>query len=191
MKFEGKDWVDAYLAHGLDIHNRRVWLVGDIEEDSVLSAIKGLYLMDTISDDPCELFINTYGGDMTEAHALYDIIHTLNCDVHTFAFGKCMSAGPLLFACGKKGHRWVAPHAEFMMHDYSATISGLSAEMKVEFDYTETINKERLRLLAKHSNKTFRFWRGICDRKLDVFFTAEDAIEWGLADHIWLQKGDE
>lgn len=190
VKIEGKDWVDAYLDHGIDIQNRRVWLVGDVEEDSILNAIKGLYLMDTISDEPCELFISTYGGDMTEAHALYDIIHTLGCAVHTFAFGKCMSAGPLLFACGDKGHRWVAPHAEFMMHDYTSTISGLAATLKIELDYAEKINKERLRLLAHHSNKTYQFWRGLCNRKTDVYFSADDAIDWGIADQVWVERGD-
>lgn len=184
-----KDWVDAYFEHGVDIDNRRVWIVGEITEDSILTAVKGLYLMDTIDPkEPCEMFISSIGGDVTETHALYDIINTISCPVWSFAFGKCMSAAPLLLAAGEKGHRWVAPHAEFMLHDYSIELDGKGLDIKAHLQQTERVNEENLRLLTKHSTKSYRFWKALCQRKTDVYFTAEQAIQWGLADSVWNER---
>lgn len=183
-----KDWVDAYFEHGIDIDNRRVWFVGDIDQETVITAIKGLYLMDTISDEPCEMFISSYGGDITEAHSLYDILGTVRCPVHTFAFGKCMSAAPLLLAAGEKGQRWVAPHAEFMAHDFSTNLDGKGADLRSDLEWTEKINEKRLRLLAKNSSKPYTFWKRLSTKKTDFYFSADDAVEWGLADHIWNER---
>jgi ATP-dependent Clp protease protease subunit len=187
-----KDWVDAYFEHGVDIQNRRVWFVGDIEEDSVMAAIKGLYLMDSMGTDPLEIFISSYGGDLTEAHALYDVMGTLKCAVHTFAFGKCMSAAPLILAAGEPGHRWVAPHAEFMAHDWAASFEGKAGDIKADYDWGIKVNEIRLKLLTKHSSKTIAHWRKLCNLKTDYFFTADQAIEWGLADQVWNERqGDD
>jgi ATP-dependent Clp protease protease subunit len=186
-----KDWVDAYFDHGVDIQNRRVWFVGDIKEESVMSAIKGLYLMDSMGDDPLEIFISSYGGDMTEAHALYDVMGTLKCPVHTFAFGKCMSAAPLILAAGEPGSRWVAPHAEFMAHDWSCEFEGKAADIKADYDQGMRTNEIRLELLALHSNKPKAHWKKVSTMKTDHFFNADQAIEWGLADHIWNERQGE
>ena len=73
-----KDWVEAYFNYGVDVANRRLF-IGEIDEDKILAAVKGLYLMDTMSRDPCEMFISSYGGSVHEALALYDIMHTVKC----------------------------------------------------------------------------------------------------------------
>ena len=187
-KFE-KDWVDAYFEHGIDIANRRVFLTGDISEDSIGAAIKGLYLMETNdSESPVEVFINSFGGEVYEALALYDIINTVSCPVYTFGFGKCMSAAPLLLAAGEPGHRWVAPHAMFMAHDISTETGGKLSFIEGEVSHVRVLNELRLRLMAKLSNRDYKFWSTRSRKAVDFYFTADEAIEWGLADHIWVEK---
>lgn len=183
-----KDWVDAYFEHGVDIVNRRVF-IGDIDEHSVDAAIKGLYLMETVSQDkPCEMFISSYGGTIYDALALYDIINTLSCPVYTFAYGKCMSAAPLLLAAGTPGHRWVAPHVAFMHHDWADELSGKGAQLEADIKHNETTGKMWTNALATHSNKDFKWWHIRGKKAADFYFSADEAIEWGLADHIWVEK---
>jgi len=187
MKID-KDWVEAYFQHGIDIVNRRVFL-GDIEQDTVDAAIKGMYLMETSdSVTPIELFISSYGGSIYDALALYDIMQTIKCPIHTFAYGKCMSAAPLLLAAGEPGHRWVAAHTFFMHHDGASGMEGKTTALKAEMKHLEQLDKAWTELFAKLSNKTFKWWDDRSKRSGDFFFSADEAIEWGLADSIWSER---
>ena len=182
------EWVEAYFDNGVDIANRRVF-VGDIDEKTIDFAIKGLYLMETESDTkPCEMFISSYGGNIYDALALYDIMNTLSCPVHTFAYGKCMSAAPLLLAAGCPGQRWVAPHVSFMHHDWNDELEGKGAELQAAVKHNEHLGAMWTGLLAKHTEKDFRWWDHRAKKSADFYFSAEEALEWGLADSIWVQK---
>ena len=187
MKID-KDWVDAYFNHGVDVANRRLFL-GDIDHESVDAAIKGMYLMETADPKkPIELFISSYGGTVYDALALYDIMQTLQCPIHTFAYGKCMSAAPLLLAAGEPGHRWVAAHVSFMHHDWSDDLEGKGTALREGVRHSEKLGQMWTRLLADISNKTFKWWDDRGKRAADFYFSADEAIEWGLADAVWSER---
>lgn len=183
-----KDWVDAYFDHGVDVANRRVF-IGEINEETIGAVIKGLYLMETIDDSkPCEMFISSYGGSVYDALALYDIMNTMTCPIHTFAYGKCMSAAPLLLAAGEKDHRWVAPHVAMMTHDWLDELEGRGTQLAAGVKHGEDLARTWNRLIAQHSNKDFAFWQRLSKKNADYYFTADDAIEFGIADQIWSEK---
>lgn len=183
-----KEWVDAYFEHGVDIVNRRVF-IGDIDSESVDKVIKGLYLMETASKtEPCEMFISSYGGTIYDALALYDIMKTMQCPIHTFAYSKCMSAAPLLLAAGEPGHRWVAAHVSLMHHDWSDEMEGRGVKLREDVKHSEELGKQWTHLLAKHSSKDFKWWDLRGKKASDFYFSANDAIEWGIADAIWSEK---
>lgn len=182
------DVLQALFEYGVDVDNRRVWLVGEITEASGYNAIKGLYLLDTIADKPVELFINSPGGDVVEALAVYDIVQTLRCPVWTFAFGKCESAAPLLLAMGEPGHRWVADNVELMVHNYSSEMDGKGSDLRAFVQQSEAVFDRYLELLAKHAKKNLPFWRGLVRKTHDAYFDSEQAIEWGLADSVWRER---
>ena len=187
MAFDEK-WVEAYFNHGVDIVNRRVFL-GDIDSESVGVATKAIYLMETESkENPCEIFISSYGGTLYDALALYDIFNTVSCTIRTFAYGKCMSAAPILLAAGEPGQRWVSPHAAFMFHDLSDELSGKATDLQAAVRHDMKLADTWMHLMAKHSTKTFKWWRERANRAADFYFSADEAIEWGLADHIWVEK---
>jgi len=182
------DWVDAYFDHGIDVENRRVF-IGDITDESVGCAIKGLYLMETASrEEPCEMFISSYGGSIYDALALYDVMNTLTCPIHTFAYGKCMSAAPLLLAAGTVGQRWVSPHVAFMHHDWADDIAGKGMELQAAVKHSEDMGKTWTKLLAEHSTKSFKWWDDRGKRPADFYFSSDESLKWGLADEIWVQK---
>ncbi len=183
-----KEFVDAYFDHGVDVTNRRVF-INDITEETISVAVKALYLMETESEDtPCEIFINSGGGDIYECLAFYDIMNTVCCPVHTFGYGKIMSASILLLAAGTPGSRWCAPNTSFMTHDYSVDLSGKGAALRVDMKHNEELNKRWLQLLANHSKRDFRFWKNKSEKVGDSYFDVDEALEFGLADHIWSEK---
>ena len=183
------DIAGAYFERGLDLVNRRVFLVGELETDSISNAVKSLYFLETASKTkPVELFINSTGGDIVESLALYDIINTLQCPIHTFAFGSCMSAAPLILAAGNKGDRWVAPNAQFMCHDWGGEVEDRGANLKSMVKWYEYTDDAWINALTPNTSKDKRFWRGFRTKTSDTFFTAQQAIDWGIADHIWSEK---
>lgn len=183
-----KDWVEAYFDFGVDVINRRIF-VGDVEPDSINAAIKGLYLMETESKEkPCDIFISSDGGSVYEALALYDIINCIKCPVNTFAYGRCMSASVLLLAAGVPGQRWVSPNVAFMHHDWSAEIQGKGGDLATTVKHFEEVSTTWTKLLAKHSSKDFKWWNSRAKKQEDFYFGSKEALEWGLADNIWLEK---
>lgn len=184
-----REWVEAYFSYGIDITNRRVFLDSDIEDDSASPVIKGLYLMETISKtEPIEMFISSYGGIVYESLAIYDIMHTISCPIHTFGYGKIMSAAILLIAAGEKDQRWLSPNAALMHHDWSADFEGKNLEIASAYKHQEDIGRKWISLLADHTNQTKQWWTRQAKKPADFYFTAEEALEWGVADHTWVEK---
>ena len=183
------DILTAALEHGVDVKGRRIFLHGSVEEDSIGSAIRGLYLLSDMSKEPIELYVSSYGGELDEAFALHDVTRTIKAPVHTVALGKCMSAAPVLVACGQTGYRWVAEHTTFMLHDCSLDeIEGHPSQVLAHAESAREQMRTMARLLAKYSKKEARFWSRIFSSKNDRFFTANEAIEWGLVDQVWSEK---
>jgi ATP-dependent Clp protease protease subunit len=178
------------LEYGLDIKGRRVFLHGDIDGDIIGKTIRGLYLLNDLSpEQPIELYVSSYGGELDEAFALHDVTRTIEAPVHTVALGKCMSAAPLLVACGQKGKRWASENCQFMMHDCALEIDEGSPTFITA--YIEAARAQMARyaeLLAKYTDKPKSHWKRFFQMRSDKFFSAEDAMEWGLIDQIWSEK---
>lgn len=184
------DELDAALEHGVDVKGRRIFLHGDVEEENIAVAIRGMYLLADLSADPIELFIASYGGLVDDAFALHDVTRTIKVPVHTVALGKCQSAAPLLVACGHRGERYGSENCEFMVHDASIEIKEDHSPAQLAA-YAEVI-KARVarmdRLLAKYTKMPYRHWSRLSKSKTDHYFSADEALKWGLIDQIWSEK---
>lgn len=182
------DELTAALEMGVDIKGRRIFLHGGVDEASIGIAIRALYLMED-SKDPIELFVASYGGDLDEAFALHDVTRTIKVPVHTVALGKCMSAAPLLVACGQKGERYASENCQFMMHDCSLDVpDGSPTYIDAHVKAARAQMVRYAELLAKYTNKPKSHWTRFFQMRSDKFFSAEEAQEWGLIDSIWAEK---
>ena len=182
--------IEAVLEYGVNIPGRRIFLHGDVDEDSISKAISGLYLLDTLSDEKVELFVSSYGGSLDDAFALHDVTRTIRCHVETVALGKCQSAAPMLVACGQKGARYATENTSFMLHDAKVSFDEDESAANVEAwaKTTQEAMDRYAKLLGRYSKKTPAFWRGLFKSKADRFFGADEALEWGLVDAIWSEK---
>lgn len=183
--------IETAIGHGIDIAGRRIFLHGDVDEGAISKAIRGLYLLADVDQSPIDLYVCSYGGDLDEVFALHDVTRTIAAPIHTIALGKCQSAAPLLVACGEKGYRYASENVTFMLHDVS--ISDMP-------DHTSPIYLDRFadaarkqmatyaRLLATYTKKPAAHWAMIFAGKSDRYFTAEQAVAWGLVDQVWSEK---
>jgi len=184
-----KDRVEIALEYGVDVRGRRIFLHGDVDEEIIGYAIRGLYLLSDISRDPVELFICSYGGMIDDAFALHDVTRTISCPVHTIALGKCMSAAPILVACGEPGHRWASENTTFMLHDVAmSVIEDNPANIAVYAELGKDYSRRYAKLMASYTSKNVRHWATLSGGKTDRFFGAEKALEWGMIDAVWSEK---
>lgn len=170
---------------GVDLVHRQVWLHGEIDSASAGKAMRALTLLAQLSYDPVELLICSEGGDVEEAFGLVDVIRSLPIEVATVAFGKIMSAAPMILVAGEDGLREAGAHTQFMLHTISAVAAyeshqGLAGIAQV----TKELQGRYCDFLAERTTMPKAHWSRQMRLGRDVFFSAQTALDWGMIDAI-------
>ena len=170
---------------------RSMALFGEIEEERASEICVGLLLLSQKrSEDqqlkPMEFYISTYGGNADDMFAIYDMMNVAkqSCEVHTFGIGKVMSAGVLLLANGTPGKRKVGKHCRVMIHSCNAGQVGDIHNLKNEMQAIQHQQEQYINALVEVSSLTKRQLNRLLDRKVNVYLTAQEAIEYGIPDEI-------
>ena len=168
---------------------RSMALFGEIEEEKASDICVGLLMLSQKKDDelsPIDFYISTYGGNADDMFAIYDMMNMAknNCEVHTFGIGKVMSAGVLLLANGTPGHRSVGKHCRVMIHSCNAGSVGDIHNLKNEMEQIQHQQEQYINALVEVSSLSKRQLNRLLDRKVNVYLTAQEAIEYGIADKI-------
>jgi len=175
------DRVDAHL-HDNDIH----YLTGDIANENVTEAIKWI-LSANLNKKPkrtLKLYINSYGGDLYEAFALIDVMKNSYHHISTIGIGAVMSAGLLIFACGKAGERYIGKNTGIMNHQHSDAMESKMHDMRSQMKENNNCELRCLNLLREATGMSLADVRKKLNTPSDQYFTAKQMIENKLADHI-------
>ncbi|NCV64192.1 MAG: hypothetical protein EBW49_09845 [Betaproteobacteria bacterium] len=105
-------------------------------------------------------------------------------DISTIGIGKVMSAGVPLLAAGTKGKRFLAENARIMIHNASAGAAGIIPTMEEEINEFKNIQDMYIRLLSENTNMSEKKIRAMLKKKANIYLSAKQAIELGIADHI-------
>jgi ATP-dependent Clp protease, protease subunit len=164
--------------------NERIVFIGQ-EFDDQLANIVVAQLLHLQSEDPdkdISIYVNSPGGAMHAAFAIYDTMQYVKPDVQTICFGIAMSAGSLILAGGAQGKRMALPNSRILIHQPSAGFQGQSTD--VEIHAREVLeNRRRMEeIYARHTGKPIEQLHE--DMERDRFFTAEQASEYGLIDRV-------
>lgn len=176
-------WEDRIDSKLLD--NSTHFLIGEIDEDSVGKAIKWIaYENLDKSKRILTLYVNSHGGDLYQAFALIDMMKTSALPIRTVAVGSIMSAAFLIFACGTNGHRIVARNTGIMCHQYSDTPEGKHHDLRAQMDEGNRCNQRMLTILQQATNLPITKIKSKLLRESDVYLTAQEAVNLGIADSI-------
>lgn len=137
------------------------------------------------SEDPTKdisLYINSPGGSVTAELAIYDTIQYIKSDVQTICLGQAASMGALLLASGTAGKRYILPSARVMIHQPWGGVNGQVSDISIHARELLRIKKLSIEYFALHTGKSYETIASDIER--DFFFTAEEAVSYGLADHI-------
>ena len=135
---------------------------------------------------PIEVVISTNGGNADDMFAIYDAIRWIRntVDVETFGLGKVMSAGTLLLASGTKGKRKIGKHCRVMIHSVIGGSVGPMHQLDNEMKEVKAIQESYIRAICEETNLTERKLRALLKKKVNIYLTAEEAVEYGFADII-------
>ena len=173
----------AYDIYSRMLKEHIIFLVGPIEENMANLVVAQLLFLE--SEDPdreISLYINSPGGVVSAALAIYDTMQFIKPDVSTLCIGQAASAGSLLLCAGAAGKRKCLPHATVMIHQVLGGFQGQASDFEIhakEILYMKKIVNE---ILAKHTGQTVKKIEKDTDR--DNFLNAEEAVKYGLVDKI-------
>lgn len=171
---------------------RSIMFVGEVNEDRAADLISALLVLSQTKDpdaeraEPIKLYVSTYGGSADEMFGIYDVVNYCKkfCDIETIGLGKVMSAGTLMLASGTKGKRKLGRHCRVMIHAVNGGQVGDIHNLQNELEQTVGLQDSYIQALSNETNMTKRQIQTLINRKVNVYLTAEEAIEKGLADEI-------
>ena len=139
-----------------------------------------------INDDP-DSFLTSMDLDsdiVTSGMAMYDTMQYINPDVSTIVMGQAASMGSLLAQAGAAGKRFVLPKSRTMIHQPSGGARGMASDIAIQFEEINRMKKDLTEIYVHHNSKgkTYAEFEAGMDR--DNFLTAQEAVDWGLADEI-------
>jgi len=134
--------------------------------------------------------IDSPGGSIVSLMGIRDLIACSPKPVLTTVASCAASCGALLLALGTRGYRYASPNAMILIHEASTSTEGKTSEIMNEALYVEKLNDKLLDILAAHSNRSKDFYKKLINKNnnSDLFITPEQALEWGIVDHIAIPK---
>ena len=173
---------DDHLANQL-LAQRIIFLGTEVNDESAQRVCSQLLLL--AAEDPqadISLYINSPGGAVTAGLAIYDTMRLIPNDVATVATGFAASMGQVLLTVGSPGKRHALPNARIMMHQPSAGIGGTTADIAIQAENLEYMKRVIERINAERTGQPRETIERDSDR--DRWFTAEQALEYGMVDAI-------
>ncbi len=164
--------------------NERIVFIGQQIDDDIANLVVA-QLIHLESDDPdkdISIYVNSPGGSLHAGLAIYDAMQYVGPDVSTLCYGMAMSAGSLILAGGTEGKRCSLPNARILIHQPSSGFQGQSTD--IEIHAREILELRRLleEIYARHTGQSREQVHD--DMERDRFFSAEQALDYGLVDRI-------
>ena len=173
---------------GYDIYSRllkdRIIFLGEPIDDAVVNTVIAqlLFLDADNAKEDIKIYINSPGGSVTSAMALYDTIQHVKADVSTICIGQAASAAAVLLACGAKGKRFSLPNSRVLIHQVMGGVEGQQKDVEIQAREMMRIKNQINNILAKHTGQPVSKIEKDTDR--DYFMVAEEAKKYGIIDKI-------
>jgi ATP-dependent Clp protease protease subunit len=175
----------AFDIYSRLLKERIIFVTTSINDDvSSLVCAQLLFLQSEASDRDISMYINSPGGSITAGLAIYDTMQLSSCDISTFCIGFAGSMGTVLLAAGTKGKRYSLPNATIHYHPALITggLAGSAPDIEIHARELLRLQTRNLDILSHHTGTSVEQLRS--DFQRDRFFTAEQAEEYGLIDHV-------
>ena len=175
-----------------DIYSRllqeRIIFLGSDIEDNIANVVMAqmLHLDAEDSEKDIQLYINSPGGSVTSALAIYDTMQFIKSPVSSICIGQAASAAAVLLLAGEKGKRYSLPHARILLHQPSGGVQGTSMDVEIQTREIVRLRKLLNEIIAKHTGQDLK--KIDKDTERDFILTAADAKTYGIIDEVIEKK---
>jgi len=165
------------------LRERILFLEGEVRDEMANEIVRQLLLLS--AEDPVSdiyLYVNSPGGSVSAGMAIYDTMQFVPNDVATVGLGMCASMGQFLLTAGAANKRYALKHARVMMHQPLGGLGGVQSLVQKQAEQMLLIKRQMAELIAFHSGQPVE--RIIEDSEWEKWFSADEAKEYGIVDHV-------
>lgn len=156
------------------IESRIIFIDSEITDTLANAVIAQMLYLDSVSNSPINVYINSPGGYVHQGLAIWDVASRLSSPIHTYALGQCASMAAVLLLMGKK--RFGTKHARIMFHQVSGFEHGTIADIKIGFEESKYLQDSIFDIIKSNTNITdpeVRFQR-------DFWISSKEALTLGI-----------
>ena len=165
------------------LKDRIIFIDGEINDASAdLVGAQILFLESENPDKDISIYINSPGGSVTAGLAIYDTMKYVKCDIQTICMGQAASMAAILLAGGTKGKRYALPSSRVMIHQPRGGVEGQESDISILTKEIIRLKKLSIEYLAADTSKSVDSIAADIER--DFFMSANDALEYGIVDHV-------
>ncbi len=178
----------SYGERAYDIYSRllkdRIIFLGTPIDDGVANAVIAqlLFLASQNDKEDIKIYINSPGGQVTSALAIYDTMRFVKPQIQTICLGMAASAAALLLSAGEKGKRMILPNGEVMIHQVLGGTSGQATDIDIHAKHILKMKDRLNAILAEHTGQDIA--KIVQDTERDYFMSADEAKEYGIVDTV-------
>lgn len=184
--------IEVESAHGVrevsldtrHLMNRRIFINGEINEDTANDFLSQMLYLEQESNDPITIYINSPGGSVNAGLVIYDCIQASEVEINMICAGTAASMAAIILAGGQQGHRYILPHSKVMIHEplLAGGVGGSATSIKNISDSILETREIVNGILSKHTGKTMKEINKATS--FDNYMNAEEAIKFGLCDKV-------
>lgn len=179
----------SYDIYSRLLKDRIVMLDTEVTSHSASLVVAQMLFLE--ADDPGRdilFYINSPGGSVTAGMSIYDTMQYIKCDVRTIVMGQAASMGSLLATAGTKGKRYILPNARHMIHQPLGGASGQATDVEIQARELLRWKEVLTNIYVTHTGRAFENLRA--DMERDNFMTAQQSVDYGLADQVIKHRQD-
>ncbi len=177
----------SYDIYSRLLNDRIIFLADEVNDTTASLVVAQLLFLEAQDPDKdISLYINSPGGVITSGMAIYDTMNFIKCDVSTICIGMAASMGAFLLSAGAKGKRYALPNSEIMIHQPSGGAKGQATDIKIQAELLLRTREKLNKILAENTGKDIATIER--DTERDHFMTADEALAYGLIDHIYTKR---
>jgi len=180
----------SYDIYSRLLRDRVILLEGEVHDQMAnLIVAQLLFLESENPDKDISLYINSPGGSVTAGMAIYDTMQFIKPDIHTIVMGQACSMGSLLAQAGAPNKRFILPSARHMIHQPSGGARGQATDMLIQVNEILEMKRSLTNIYVKHNSAGKTFEQLSADMERDNFMSAQEAVDYGLADKVITNRG--
>ena len=169
---------DAAFIQQKLLSSRSIVISGEINQELAQKVVTQLILLQSISDEPIRIYLNSQGGHVEAGDTIHDFIKFIRPDVHIIGTGWVASAGITIFLAAKKEHRYSLPNTRFMIHQPMGGVRGQATDIEIEAREIIRMHDRINRLIADATGQPLERVKKDTDR--NFWMSPQEALDYGI-----------